>query len=139
MPRLYGRKGFTTKKTVSDLLGPYERPPAADDPTRIPFERLPADTAVNLIGKLPKAQQNDRSRDDAPTLADLTTLALSIDAQLAGYRVLDDQLDERITFTRITIPHDALNHELVAALAAGIPDPTALTIGPDGSAYAAWE
>lgn len=138
MPRLYGRKGFTTKKTVSDLLGPYERPPA-DDPSRIPFEQLPAATAVNLVAKLPEAQQGDRSREDAPTLAELTTLALSVDAQLAGYRVLPDLLDERITFTRITIPHDALNHQLVAALAAGIPDPTALTIGPDGSAYAAWE
>jgi hypothetical protein len=139
MPRLYGRKGFTTKKPLRELLTPYEQP-STDRPERIVIDRLPADIAVELGGHLPDAQHNDRATDTAPTLADLIVLAGDIDgALLSGYRIVPEQLDERITLDRITVPHGVLDHHKVAVLATALPDPSVIAIGPDGSVYASWQ
>jgi hypothetical protein len=139
MPRLYGRKGFSRRKTIKQILEPYETQllPGSEI---IDIVDLPSEKAAELLALLPEAQRDDRVQADALTLAELVELASSIPgAVLSGFRIAETSPNERVTLTRVSIPyrHD-LDHKLVDRLAAGIGDASLVVVGPDGSIHAGW-
>lgn len=138
MDRLYGRKSFTTKKAVRELLEPYEVTRGAGN-RRVRIERLPAHVASELLARLPVLQQADRARAGAPSFAELVEIGLTIlGAQLSGYRVTPEDLRERITLNEIAIPHNVLDHQAVERLATRLRDPSVNSVGKDGSVVAKW-
>lgn len=99
--RLYGRKGFTTKKSVITLLAGHEDTKARRG--LFTFTALPASDAEKLLAELPPEQATDRWRDRAPTFAELVKVAKSVDGDVAGHRVPAERVDERITLDSIEL------------------------------------
>jgi hypothetical protein len=139
MPRRYGRKGFTQKKVIRELLEPFEQPGASSEaPVRI--VNMPAAQAAELLAEMPAPQKDDRACDGAPTFREIVELGISLrGAVLQGVRVPPDDVGERVTFTGLTVPHDAVDHEVVQLLLQASRDPSAVAVGANGSVSAAWE
>lgn len=113
--RKYGRKGFTAKKAIRTALEPFERPSRRKHQTTI--EGLTSDAAAVLADALPPEQLEDRSTDAAPTMGELIALGVSIGGiRFHGYRVDDDQLDERITLSGFEIPASSVDVETMKAI-----------------------
>lgn len=108
---MYGRKGFTTKKTVNSLIEPYKRT------TRkgvAPIDGLDLATAAQLLAALPPEQADDRVSDAAPTFKEFIEFGDGIQGyKLIGLHVGPERDDERISVNGFTIPQPCVDIDVM--------------------------
>lgn len=107
LPRLYGRKNFTEKKSVQAILAGHEDAPSKGGVVPL---RLAPDSALALLNQLPTEQMDDRVSDAAPTMAEMVRFASEIPGStILGLRVPPPQEDERISFYGFTLPQPSVD------------------------------
>ncbi len=105
--RLYGRKGFTEKKSVKQILAGHE-----DSPRKggvIPLHLEP-ERASALLAYLPQEQYDDRVSDAAPTAGEMVKFAEGITGStILGLRVPPPDTSERISFYGLAVPQERVD------------------------------